>query len=65
MKQEILLLQYYLEHLELRTCTTVLVRRSLPKEREREREREREKKMNDFKVHALTVSLTAQYYIDL
>ena len=62
MKQEILLLQYYLEHLELRTCTTVLVRRSLPKERERERER---KKMNDFKVHALTVSLTAQYYIDL
>ena len=64
MKQEILLLQYYLEHLELRTCTTVLVRRSLPKERERERERER-KKMNDFKVHALTVSLTAQYYIDL
>ena len=28
---------YYLEHLELRTCTTVLVRRSLPREREREK----------------------------
>lgn len=37
LKQEILILQYYLEHLELRTCTTVLVRRSLPREREREK----------------------------